>query len=44
MVNLRRVHWVVAKHVLQYFKGIVEYGIQYKRVGGVPLIGFIDVD
>ena len=44
MVEPRRVHWVVAKHVLRYLAGIVEYGLDYKISDGVKLIGFIDSD
>jgi hypothetical protein len=39
MVELRRVHWVAAKHVLKYLRGMVEYGLRYVRSGGVQLQG-----
>ena len=42
MVNPRRVHWVVAKHVIHYLKGTMEYRLQYELLGGVRLIGFTD--
>ena len=33
MVDPRRVHWTVAKHILRYIRGIVEYGLVYERRG-----------
>ena len=44
MVDPRRVHWTVAKHILRYIRGTVEYGLVYERRGSVQLTGFIDVD
>jgi hypothetical protein len=44
MVDPQRVHSIVAKHVLRYLRGTVEYGLLYECSGGVRLIGFIDVD
>jgi hypothetical protein len=44
MVDPRRVHWIAAKHVLRYLRGIVEYELLYERSGGVKLAGFTDVD
>jgi hypothetical protein len=43
MVNPQRVHCIVAKHVLRYLRGIVEYGL-YERCGAVRLASFTDVD
>ena len=42
MVEPRRVHWVAAKHVLRYLARIMVYGLDYKRSGGVSLVGFMD--
>jgi hypothetical protein len=36
-------HWIAMKHVLQYLRGTVEYGLLYERFGGVRLAGFTDV-
>jgi hypothetical protein len=44
MVDPSRVHWIVAKHVLRYLRGTMEYGLLYEHSGGVRLAGFIDVD
>ena len=37
-------HWIVAKHVLHYIIGTVEYGLVYEHRGSVQLIGFTDAD
>jgi hypothetical protein len=44
MVDPRRVHWMVVKHVFWYLRGTVEYGLLFEHSGGVRLEGFIDVD
>ena len=35
MVDPRRVHLTVAKNILRYIRGIVEYGLVYERMGSV---------
>jgi hypothetical protein len=42
MVEPRRVHWVVEKHVLRYLCGMVDYGLDYHRGYGVHLVGYTD--
>ena len=37
-------HWVAAKHILRYLVGTVDYGLDYRRLGGVDLVGFTDSD
>jgi len=36
--------WKAAKHVLRYLRGTSQYGLSYKRIEGVKLQGFTDVD
>ena len=35
-------HWVVANYMLRYLIGIVNYGLNYERRGGIELIGYVD--
>lgn len=42
MVEPKQVHWIATKHVLQYFKGIVHFGLRYVGEGELVLHGFID--
>ena len=44
MVDPWRVHWTIAKHILPYIRGTVEYGLVYERRGIVQLAGFTDAD
>ena len=44
MVDPQRVHWTVAKHILLYIRGKVEYGLVYGHRGSVQLAGFTDAD
>ena len=37
-------HWIAAKHILRYLAGIVDYSLDYRRSGGVDLVGFTDSD
>ena len=39
MVEPRRAHWVVAKHVLKYLKGMIDYGLNYEKRDGIELTG-----
>ena len=32
-------HWIVAKHVLMYLRGTMEYGLRYLGGDGVDLHG-----
>ena len=42
MVEPRRAHWTVGKHMLRYLRGTVEYGLRYARGDGVKLVGYRD--
>ena len=44
MLELRHIHWVVAKHVLRYLRGSVAFGLRYTSNGGVLLHGYADSD
>jgi hypothetical protein len=44
MVEPRQAHWVAAKHVLRYLRGIVEYGLRYLGDGEVKLQGYTNLD
>ena len=43
-IEPKRMHWIVAKHILCYLHGIVEYGIRYVRGEGIKLIGYTDAN
>jgi len=44
MVELKRAHWVAAKHGLRYIQGTIDYGLLYTRSKDIRLSGFIDAD
>ena len=44
MVEPKKVHWTIAKHILRYLVGTVDYGMDYTRSDGVGLVGFTDSD
>jgi hypothetical protein len=44
MVKPRQEHWVAAKHVLIYLRGIMEYGLSYLGDGEVKMQGYSDLD
>ena len=44
MVEPKRMHWILAKHILYYLHGTIEYGIRYVRGEGIKLIGYTDAD
>ena len=37
-------HWTLAKHILRYIVGTTNYGLDYRRSGGVGLVGYTDSD
>ena len=40
----RHVHLIVAKHVLRYLKGAVDYGLKYDANQKINLHGYVDLD
>ena len=42
--TLRHVHLMVAKHVVRYLKGTVEYGLKYEANRKISLEGYVDSD
>jgi hypothetical protein len=44
MIESRKAHWVVLKHVLSYLRGTIEFGLRYVRVDGMRLHGYSDSD
>ena len=44
MVEQRQVHLIVAKHVMRYLKGTIEYGIKYDADCEFKLHGYFDSD
>jgi len=44
MVERRPIHYRDAKHVLQYLKDTVHYGLRYARGGEMMIHGFVDSD
>ena len=44
VVEPKRVHWTAGKHILRYLAGTTDYGLDYRRSGGVGLVGYTDSD
>ena len=44
LVQHRRVHLIVAKHVMRYLKGTIDFGLYYDRNDDYRLYGYTDVD
>ena len=43
LTDLRHVHLIVAKHILRYLKGIVDYGLKYDANQKINLEGYVDL-
>jgi hypothetical protein len=43
-VEPRQEHWIVAKHVLRYIRGTINYGLRYTASSDIQLHGFTDSD
>ena len=44
LTDPRHVHLIVAKHVLRYLKGTVDYGLKYNVNQKINLEGYVDSD
>lgn len=44
MVEPRRAHWAVAKHVLRYLQGTFDLGLKYTRGNDIRLSGFTNAN
>ena len=44
MTNPTENHWLAAKRILRYLKGIVEFGIYYKKGENTGIVGYTDSD
>ena len=44
LIDLRHVHLIVAKHILRYLKGTVDYGLKYEANQKINLEGYFDSD
>ena len=42
LTNLRHVHLIVAKQILRYLRGIVDYGLKYEVNQNINLEGYVD--
>ena len=42
LMDLRHVHLIVAKHVLRYLRGTVDYGLKYDVNKNINLHGYVD--
>jgi hypothetical protein len=43
-VEPKQEHWIVAKHVLRYIRGTINYGLRYTASSDIKLHGFTDSD
>ena len=44
MVDTKRVHLIVVKHVMRYLKGTADYGLKYVAESEINLLGYSDSD
>ena len=44
LTHLRSVHLIVAKHILRYLKGTIDYGLKYDVNQKINLEGYVDSD
>ena len=44
LTDPRHVHLIVAKHILRYLKGTIDYGLKYEANQKINLEGYVDLD
>ena len=44
LMDLRHVHLIVAKNILRYLNGTVDYGLKYEVNQNINLDGYVDLD
>ena len=44
LTDPRHVHLIVAKHILRYLRGTVDYGLKYEAKQKINLEGYVDSD
>ena len=44
LMHQRHVHLIVAKHIMRYLKGTVDYGLKYEANQKISLEGYVDLD
>ena len=42
LIDLRHVHLTIAKHILRYLKGTIDYELKYKNDRRINLEGYVD--
>src|SRR5713226_4818036 len=44
LTDPRNIHWIVAKHIMRYLSGTVDYGLKYEVNQKINLEGYVDSD
>ena len=44
LIDPRHVHLIVAKHILRYLRGTIDYGLKYEAIQKINLEGYVDSD
>ena len=44
LIDPRHVHLIIAKHILRYLKGAVDYGLKYEANQKINLEGYVNSD
>ena len=44
LMDPRHVHLIVAKHILRYLKGTIDFGLKYEANQKINLHGYVDSD